>query len=124
DMVTGAAARSARRLARYAIEKGQTAEEVRAKLDTTLTEELKKRKFEYVRSDESTFALTLTDVVQRAESFEAAYNPNDCPEQRWGAPEGSDEVATCKMHAPWKQFARMRKMRKWFKERKRPPRGS
>ena len=35
----------------------------------------------------------------------------------------SDEGATCKMHAPWKQVARMRKVRKWFKERKRPARG-
>ncbi|HRI70760.1 MAG TPA: hypothetical protein PK156_41290 [Polyangium sp.] len=124
DMVTGAPARIARRLTRYAVERGQTADDVRTQLETTLGEELSQRKFEYVRSDASTFALTLTDVVKRAEFFEAAYNPNDCPEQRWGAPEGSDEAATCKMHAPWKQSARMRKMRKWFKERKRPPRGS
>lgn len=124
DMVTGAPARIARRLNRYAISPGQTAAEVQAMLETTLADELKKRRFEYVRSDESAFGLTIGDVVARAKAFEVAYNPNDCPEKRWGAPEGSDEASTCKMHAPWKQVARMRKMRKWFKERKRPARGS
>jgi hypothetical protein len=124
DMVTGAPARITRRLSRYAVTPGQTAEEVRKSLETTLTEELGKRKFEYVRTDGSSFPLTVADVVKRAESFEVAYNPNDCPEIRWGAPEGSDEAATCQLHAPWKQIARMRKMRKWFKERKRPARGS
>jgi hypothetical protein len=123
DMVTGAPARIARRLERYAIAPGQTADDVRAALDATLAEELKKRRFEYIRSDESTFALTIGDVVQRAAAFEVAYNPNDCPELRWGAAEGSDEMSTCKMHASWKQIARMRKVRKWFKERKRPARG-
>lgn len=123
DMVTGAPARIARRLSRYAVEKGQTADDVRKKLETTLTEELSKRRFEYIRTDESKFGLSLADVVKRAEAFEVAYNPNDCPEQRWGAPEGSEEAATCVLHAPWKQVARMRKMRKWFKERKRPARG-
>ena len=92
-------------------------------LDATLADELKKRRVEYVRSDGSSFGLTIGDVVERAASFEVAYNPNDCPEHRWGALEASDEVSTCKMHAPWKQVARMRKMRKWFKERKRPARG-
>jgi len=123
DMVTGAPARITRRLSRYAVAQGQTENEVRTVLESTLAEELNKRRVEYIRSDESTFALTIGDVVKRAAAFEAAYNPNDCPEIRWGAPESSDEISTCKMHASWKQIARMRKMRKWFKERKRPVRG-
>jgi len=124
DMVTGAPARIARRLSRYAVAPGQTDEEVRAALEATLNEELGKRRFEYIRSDGSSFPLTIADVVKRAQMFEVAYNPNDCPEIRWGAAEGSDEASTCNMHASWKQIARMRKMRKWFKERKRPARGS
>lgn len=123
DMVTGAPARITRRLSRYAVDPGQTADDVRKKLETTLTEELSKRRFEYIRSDESKFGLSLADVVKRSEAFEVAYNPNDCPEQRWGAPEGSEEAAACVLHASWKQVARMRKMRKWFKQRKRPARG-
>lgn len=123
DMVTGAPVRIARRLSRYAIAPGQTSEDVQKMLETTLEEELGKRRFEYVRSDESSFGLALHDVVKRAEAFEVAYNPNDCPEVRWGAAEGSDEATPCKLRAPWKQVARMRKMRKWFKERKRPARG-
>jgi hypothetical protein len=124
DMVTSAPARIARRLARYAVTQGQTADDVQKALETTLGEELNKRRVEYIRSDESRFAVSIGDVVKRATAFEAAYNPNDCPEVRWGAPESSDEISTCKMHAPWKQVARMRKVRKWFKERQRPVRGS
>lgn len=124
DMVTGAPARIARRLNRYAVAPGQTADEVRTSLEATLAEELGKRRFEYIRSDGSSFPLTIADVVKRAEMFEVAYNPNDCSEIRWGAAEGTDEASTCNMHASWKQIARMRKMRKWFKERKRPARGS
>jgi hypothetical protein len=124
DLVTGAPARIARRPERYANVPGQTSEDARAALEKTLADELGKRRFSYVRSDGSSFPLSLADVVLRAPAFETGYNPNDCPELRWGAAEGSDEVVTCKMHAPWKQSARMRKVRKWFKERKRPARGS
>ena len=56
--------------------------------------------FEYTKSDGSSQSLSLSDVVARAEAFEVAYHPNDCIEIRWGAPEGSDEMTSCKRHAP------------------------
>ena len=58
------------------------------------------------------------DVLDRAVSFEMAYNPNDCAELRWAAPEGSEEASTCKRHAPQDQRARMSSdYRNWFRER-------
>jgi hypothetical protein len=38
-----------------------------------------------------------------------AYNPNDCPEVRWGASDGTDERATCKRRAPSDQRRKMEK---------------
>jgi hypothetical protein len=51
-----------------------------------------------------------------------AYNPNDCVEVRWAAPEGSDEVRPCHRHAPEDQRTRMTQYRAWFREARRPPR--
>ena len=62
-------------------------------------------------------------MVARAEAFESAYNPNDCPELRWGAPRDSEEAATCKRRAPEEQQIKMRYYRVWFAERRRPARG-
>lgn len=93
--------------------------EVRARRDR----ELSARHIEYTRSDGSQQSLTLTEVVQRATAFEVAWNPNDCPEIRWGAPSGSDEVATCHRRAPADQTQRMEvAMRPWFHARARPVR--
>jgi len=85
-----------------------------------LSTELAKRSFEYTRSDGSAWKLSLTHVVERMKAMEVAYNPNDCAEIRWGAPEGSDERNTCKRRASQEQQARMLKYRKWFAERARP----
>jgi len=87
---------------------------------SALAAELKKRALEYTRSDGSTWTLTLADVVDRMKAMEVAYNPNDCVEVRWGAPDGSEEHATCKRRAPAEQQSRMLKYRVWFAERKRP----
>jgi hypothetical protein len=78
--------------------------------------------FSYKRSDGSTKTLTLAELIARAAAFEAAYNPNDCPEYRWGAPPGADELSTCTRHAPADQRERMETYRAWFRDRKRPPR--
>lgn len=92
---------------------------VRARRDR----ELAARHFDYTRSDGSHQTLTLTDVVQRATAFEVAWDPNDCPEIRWGAPSGSDEIATCRRHAPVDQTQRIETtMRAWFHARARPVR--
>jgi len=85
-----------------------------------LAAELAKRSFEYLRSDGSTWQLRLADLVERMQAMEVAYNPNDCVEIRWGAPEGSEERATCKRRAPSEQQTRMQKYRSWFTERQRP----
>ncbi len=81
------------------------------------------RAIEYKRSDGSTWTLHLDEILARAEAFESAYNPNDCPEVRWGAPQASDERSTCRRHAPDDQQAKMRVYRVWFAERRRPGRG-
>jgi len=61
-------------------------------------------------------------VLDRAADLEMAYNPNDCVELRWGAPDKTDEASTCKRHAPSAQQVKMQQYRAWFHERRRPPR--
>jgi hypothetical protein len=122
DVARGIPARVGRRPERYAMPAGKTPEQVRADLEARLATELETRKFSYVRTDGSTWTLSLQDVVDRAASLEVAYNPNDCVEQRWGAAAGSDELSTCQAHAPSEQQAKMQSYRAWFHERLRPPR--
>jgi hypothetical protein len=99
-----------------AVDRDAAVQQVRNALST----ELEKRSLEYTRSDGSAWKLSLADVVERMKAMEVAYNPNDCAEIRWGAPEGSDERNTCKRRASQEQQARMLKYRKWFAERARP----
>ena len=98
--------------------------EVKAELQSVLASELAARKFSYTRSNGSAWSLTLKDVFDRMTALEMAYNPNDCVELRWGAPDKSEEALTCKRHAPSAQRANMTKYRPWFHERRRPPRAS
>jgi hypothetical protein len=95
---------------------------LRERLESMLTSEAARRRFTYIRSDGSSWELSLADVIARTAALEMAYNPNDCPETRWGAPEGSEERSTCRSHAPASQHARMETHRSWFRERRRPPR--
>jgi hypothetical protein len=117
DVVRGYPDRVARRSDRYAIPPGQSAADVKAQLQNALASDLATRKFTYTRSDGSQWTLTLKDVIDRMTDFEMAYNPNDCVELRWGAPEGSDEASTCKRHAPAAQRAKMSDYRGWFRGR-------
>lgn len=112
----------ARRPNRFRMPKGLSGDEVQGGLEDLLMRELSDRRFSYVRSDGSEWALTLKDVVDRRAALEMAYDPNDCPEVRWGAPQGSDERSACHAHAPAEQVARMTDYRAWFHERRRPPR--
>jgi len=73
--------------------------------------------FEYARSDGSRQQLSIADVVVRRKALETAYNPNDCPEIRWGASPGSAERSTCTTRAPDAQQRRMESMRHWFVKR-------
>jgi hypothetical protein len=122
DVVRGFPDRVARRTERYAMPKGRSAADVKAELQSVLASELSSRKFSYPRSDGSSWALALKDVIDRAGALEMAYNVNDCVELRWGAPDRSDEASTCKRHAPGAQRAKMTTYRTWFQERRRPPR--
>ena len=117
DVVRGFPDRVARRPDRYAIPFGKSIADVKAELQNVLASELAARKFTYTRSDGSQWTLTLKDVVDRMPDLEMAYNPNDCVELRWGAPDRSDEASTCKRHAPAAQRAKMTKYRGWFQER-------
>lgn len=104
---------------RYGLRAGEVDVEARR---AALREMLRARSFQYTRSDGSTVTLTLQDVADRKTDFEMAYNPNDCVEIRWAAPEGGDERATCRRHAPRGQRQRMASLREWFSSRQRPAR--
>jgi hypothetical protein len=118
DVVRGFPDRVARRASRYAMPSGKSVEEVKSELQGVLASELASRKISYTRSDGSQWTLSLRDVLARSVEFEMAYNPNDCVELRWGAPEGSEEASTCKRHAPQAQRAKMSSdYRSWFRER-------
>lgn len=121
DVAKGFPARVARRASRYATA-GKSPDAIKTALDAALAKELSARKVQYTRTDGSSFELSLAEVLARETAFETTYNPNDCVELRWGAPAGSDEMATCKAHAPAEQRAKMETYRAWFHERKRPPR--
>ena len=102
---------------------GKSVAEVKAELENVLASELSARRFSYPRSDGSAWTLALKDVIDRAVDLEMAYNVNDCVELRWGAPDKSEEAATCRRRAPSAQRAKMTQYRAWFHERRRPPRG-
>jgi hypothetical protein len=104
---------------RFGVQEADRDEAVQQVRDA-LQSELANRTFEYTRSDGSIWKLTLADVIDRMKAMEVAYNPNDCVEIRWAAPEGSDERATCKRRAPNAQQNRMEKYRAWFANRERP----
>jgi hypothetical protein len=122
DVVRGYPDRVARQPGRYAMPKDKSLAEVKAQLQSVLAAELAARKFSYTRSDGSRWALSLKDVIDRAGHLEMAYNPNDCVEVRWGAPENSDETSTCRRHAPSSQRAKMTDYRSWFRDRHWPAR--
>ena len=117
DVVRGYPDRVARRPERYAMPKDKSVADVKAELQSVLASELAARKFSYTRSDGSQWTLSLKDVLDRSEALEMSYNPNDCVELRWAAPDKSDEASTCKRHAPAAQRAKMTKYRTWFRER-------
>jgi hypothetical protein len=122
DVVRGYPDRVARHPERYAMPSGKNVADVKAEMQRVLAAELAARKFSYTRSDGSAWTLALKDVVDRAGDLEMAYNPNDCVELRWGAPQTGDEAATCKRHASSAQRAKMTNYRSWFHERHWPAR--
>ena len=107
---------------RFGLHAGADLDQDVAAVERVLRERLAALTIDYTRSDGSKVTLSLADIAARAERFETAYNPNDCVELRWGAAPGSDEMATCKRHAPAEQRERMESYRNWFATRQRPPR--
>jgi hypothetical protein len=105
----------------YKMPKLKSAEAVKSKLDDILKSKLDELSITYTRSNGSEKKLTLSEVVKRRAAFEIAYNPNDGPEIRWGAPEGSAERSTCKRQVPPAQAKVMNETRKWFNKRLHPP---
>lgn len=98
-----------------------SAELVRKKLQLFLDQKVTEFSISYTRTDGSLQKLTAGELLQRRDAFEMAYNPNDGIEIRWGAPENSDERATCHRHIPSNQLETMRSMRVWFQKRLHPP---
>ena len=90
--------------------------------EALISRELSARTIAYTRSDGSSFTLSLADIVARREALTQAFNPNDCAEVRWGAPEGSAERAPCRTRAPEAQQRAMQAFQPYFVERRRPPR--
>jgi len=96
-------------------------EQVKNRLQSILDKKVSELSINYTRTDGSIQKLTLGEILDRIDAFEMAYNPNDGIEIRWGAPENSDERATCHRHAPSVQLARMHSVRTWFIKRLHPP---
>ena len=94
---------------------------VKNKLQVIVDQKFSELTISYTRTDGSLQKLTLVEILKRRDAFEMAYNPNDGIEIRWGAPENSDERATCHRHTPSNQLEKMRSVRVWFQKRLHPP---
>jgi hypothetical protein len=105
----------------YHIRRSSSPEEIKANLQSLLEEKVAGLTITYTRSDGSSQELTVAELLSRKEAFEKAYNPNDCVEVRWGAPENSPERSTCHRQAPPYQQKSMESVRKWFTQRLHPP---
>jgi hypothetical protein len=101
---------------------GRPPEMAREEIQRLHAQRLRERQVGYQRSDGSPWQLSLAEVYARKTALETAYNPNDCPEVRWGAQPGTPEYATCRRRSPPEQLARMEQYRPWFREARRPPR--
>ena len=96
-------------------------EQVKKKLQSIMDQEVSELSISYTRTDGSLQKLTVGEILKRRDAFEMSYNPNDGIEIRWGAPENSDERATCHRNAPSNQLETMRSVRTWFNKRLHPP---
>lgn len=105
----------------FNISRSRSPEDIRNKLQSLLDEKVAELTITYSRSDGSPQELTIAEILSRRDAFEMAYNPNDCVEIRWGAPEGSTERSTCHRQVPAYQQKTMQSVRKWFAQRLHPP---
>jgi hypothetical protein len=98
----------------------RTAEAARTDVERLHAARIAERGVEYTRSDGSSWWISVGDVIARKTAFETGYDPNDCVEVRWGAPDDTEERSTCRRRAPAEQRARMERYREWFRESRRP----
>jgi hypothetical protein len=105
----------------YKLPKLSSPEQVRKKLDDFLARKVSELSITYTRTNGIEQILTMEEILKRKGAFEMAYNPNDCIEVRWGAPENSEERSACKRHVPGYQMETMRSVRVWFHKRLHPP---
>ena len=105
---------------RFRLSAEATPESESLRMTRLLREQAASRSFGYQRSDGSEQPLSVGELIDRCKALEMAYNPNDCPERRWGAPPGSEEMSTCRARAPQEQLERMMTYRVWFEKRQRP----
>jgi len=96
-------------------------EQIKEKLQLILDKKASGLSISYIRTDGSEQQLTVSELLNRRDALEMAYNPNDGIEIRWGAPANSDEISTCRRHAPPGQTEKMRSVRPWFGKRLHPP---
>lgn len=124
DEILGFPAEVEENAAAFRIPEGRTAAEVRAELEIEWQRSRDALGIDIRRSDGSTGRFTLGMFVDRLRAFEMAYNPNDCPEVRWGATENDPEYATCLHRAPPAQRRLMEGYRLWFAARRQPSIGA
>ncbi len=101
----------------FRIPTGKTPPRIKSELEALHREWAPCYTITYRRSDGGEQILSLADVLHRIPALEMGYNPNDCIEVRWGAPEGSPERAACSRRAPADQRERMLFYRAWFRDR-------
>jgi hypothetical protein len=105
----------------FNLSKQSSPENIKIKLQALLEKKISELTISYTRSDGSDQQLTLAEILERRDAFEMAYNPNDCIDVRWGAPENSVERSTCKRQTSGYQQKTMQAVRKWFRQRLHPP---
>ena len=105
----------------FKVSSSASPEEIRLNLQEHLDNKVSELKISYTRTDGSVQELTIAEILNRRDAFEMAYNPNDCVEIRWGAPENSEERSTCRRQAPAYQQKTMQTVCQWFSKRLHPP---
>ena len=105
----------------YDLSQNFSAAKVKEKLQSLMDKKVSDLSITYNRSDGSLQKLTLGELLKRRDAFEMGYNPNDGIEIRWGAPEKSEELSSCRRHSSARQNETMRSARTWFHKRLHPP---